>query len=759
MNKAKLLLFLLFPLNFYGQINLTSGTTYTETFGAGLVSSWTDNSTFPGWYLAAGGTFNFVATTNITSAAPPNTGGFYTYKCNGVNDLKLGSRPSNGSGGTAGTGVSYMGMRLKNTTGATITGLSVSFEAFQLSKAENDCNINSLTFSYRVGTSLTSLTTGTWTDVPALDYTAPNNDCSGGTSTQLIGYPCTVSSNLSACISVSIPANSEIVLRWGDINNQANDPHLAIDNIAVTPVQALTVTASGPTTFCQGDSVTLTAAGTGTYSWNTGATTPSIVASAAGTYTVTSTTACGIQSATASVTVNPLPAAVITPSGTTSLCAGESVTLNASGGNNYSWSTGSTSSSITVSTAGTYTVTSSNSCGSQTATQTVTTTTSPSVTIHANSTSFCPGSSLLLYATGNGSFLWTGGSSNDSIQVSSAGSYTVTATSSCGTATDNITITQLALPVASITPSGSTALCPGNSVILNASGGTSYSWSPSGSTSSTLTASAPGTYSVTAANSCGTDIASITLTALASPVAVITPSGTTSICSGNSATLNATGGDTYTWSNGQTGNTISPSTEGNYWVIASNACGNDSASVFVNVDSVEAFFSASPVTGLYPLSVNFTNNSSASANNFIWNFGNNSTSSAVSPSNTYQDPGTYVATLTAVNALGCTDVYSVTIVVLGDASSLQMPNVFTPNGDGINDQFKATGSEISEFECKIFDRWGIPMAEINSVSTGWDGRTSGGSSASDGTYFYILKAKGTDGKEYNDTGCLQLISK
>ena len=234
MKKLSVFIFFIFLSPFFwSQISITGP--YTETFGTASISSWTDNSTRTGWYLTAGGTFAFGGTVNITAAAPVNTGAFYAYTCSGGTDLKLGSRPSNGSGGTAGSGTSYMGMRIKNTTGSTIQSVRITFTAYQMSLAENNSNVNKLTFSYQTGATVTSLTAGSWTSVTALDYTAPNNDASGGTSTQLNGYPCTVSSSLTACIAVTIANNNEIMLRWGDVNNAANDPHLAIDNVAIIP--------------------------------------------------------------------------------------------------------------------------------------------------------------------------------------------------------------------------------------------------------------------------------------------------------------------------------------------------------------------------------------------------------------------------------------------------------------------------------------------------------------------------------------------
>jgi gliding motility-associated-like protein len=246
---------------------------------------------------------------------------------------------------------------------------------------------------------------------------------------------------------------------------------------------------------------------------------------------------------------------------------------------------------------------------------------------------------------------------------------------------------------------------------------------------------------------------------MAPPVVTLTPLGTSAICLGESLQLASSGASSFVWSNGQTGSSIIVSFEGTYWVAASNACGNDTAFIFVDVDSVTAFYTASTTFGQYPLEVDFMNNSSESAVQFQWEYGDGNVSGTVQGSNTYQSPGTYTAILTATNANGCTDRYETTIIVQGDASFIAMPNIFSPNGDGINDEFAVIGESIEKFNCKIYDRWGIMMVELTSINGKWDGRTTSGNIASDGTYFYVLKADGTDEKKYELKGFVELVGK
>ena len=92
-----------------------------------------------------------------------------------------------------------------------------------------------------------------------------------------------------------------------------------------------------------------------------------------------------------------------------------------------------------------------------------------------------------------------------------------------------------------------------------------------------------------------------------------------------------------------------------------------------------------------------------------------------------------------------------------NSSELIVPNIFTPNGDGTNDLFIMTATGIKTFNAVIYNRWGIKIVEWNSILSGWDGRFITGNEASEGTYFYMIKASAFDGKEYNLRGAFHLV--
>lgn len=355
------------------------------------------------------------------------------------------------------------------------------------------------------------------------------------------------------------------------------------------------VSPSGPTTFCQGGSVTLTATGGSSYLWNTGATTSSISVSTSGNYSVTVTNSgCSAVSSPVTVTVNPGPGTPnITPSGPTTFCTGGSVTLSASPANSYQWSNGATSSSIQVTTSGSYsvTVTDGSGCSATSSPITITVNQGPSTPVVTPNgpTSFCAGGSVTLSAGSNGSYQWSNGATSSSIVVTTSGTYSVTVTSSGCSATSNpvtVTVNQgPGTPV--ITPSGPTSFCSGGSVTLSASPASSYQWS-NGATSSSIVVTTSGFYSVTVTDGSGCSATSISVSVTvnqAPPQATITPSGPTTFCAGSSVVLTATTGTSYLWSNGSTSQSITVTNPGTYTVnVYQGSCSSTSAPVFVVVN-------------------------------------------------------------------------------------------------------------------------------------------------------------------------------
>ena len=385
----------------------------------------------------------------------------------------------------------------------------------------------------------------------------------------------------------------------------------------------------------------------------------------------------------------------------------------------------------------------------------------PLVTIAPDGpTALCPGQSVTLTASGADTYVWgPGGETTMSIAVNTPGNYSVVGTNACGSGIAQIDVTLANGPTVSITPDGPTALCPGQSVTLTASGADSYVWSPGGETTASITIAQIGNYSVVGTNACGSGSAQIEITQASGPTVTITPDGPTALCPGQSVTLTANGADNYVWSTQASTPSITVSQAGTYSVIGSNSCGSGTAQIDITVLDVSAAFTASPSTGDAPLVVSFTNASTPANGSMLWQFGDGDTSTAFEPLHTYDADGVYTVILT-VTVQGCVATATGTVTVGTVAavpSAVEVPNVFTPNNDGVNDQFQLTATGIDRIEVTIFNRYGEEVARLQRARQVWDGRTFAGEPCSDGTYFYIVEATGYDGVRHSLKGALTLL--
>lgn len=222
-----------------------AGGTYSENF-SGIVTTgfgadnsantWVDNTTLTGWYLTNETTNSFIYNSVLTTA--DNVGRNYLFELSG--DKSIGFRAS----GTSPNDNLYIGLRLLNNTGAAATSFYLTYYGEQWTIAENESpadvyHINNLAFSYQQGATVTSLLTGAYTNVTALNFIQLHS-CTlavcTGTSAQRVVLDGNLSSNrtlVSGCVDVNIPNGQEIMLRWHDTDNSANDHHLQIDDIGV----------------------------------------------------------------------------------------------------------------------------------------------------------------------------------------------------------------------------------------------------------------------------------------------------------------------------------------------------------------------------------------------------------------------------------------------------------------------------------------------------------------------------------------------
>jgi gliding motility-associated-like protein len=208
---------------------------------------------------------------------------------------------------------------------------------------------------------------------------------------------------------------------------------------------------------------------------------------------------------------------------------------------------------------------------------------------------------------------------------------------------------------------------------------------------------------------------------------------------------------------------VSVSLTGLYsYIVTNTLTGCKAAGAFsVIAGGLSNNLSVNPSQGYAPLTVGFTvsNNNGINGVNYIWNFGNGSAQTGNSniAGTNYISAGIYTVVLVAQKGSCIDTVYQTVRVEL--PSSLEIPNVFTPNGDGSNDFFILKTANISSINCKIFDRWGNRVYETSSSSGNilWDGKNLQGKECAPGVYFYILTAGGGDDQQYNRKGQISLF--
>ncbi|MEI6184739.1 MAG: immunoglobulin domain-containing protein, partial [Bacteroidota bacterium] len=479
-------------------------------------------------------------------------------------------------------------------------------------------------------------------------------------------------------------------------------------NVVVNPVPSPpTVTSIGSVNLCAGSSLTLISSSSSNYQWNNNgipinnAVAQSNVVTTAGSYTVSAINSfgCSANSQPVVVTVIPKTTPVITAGGNISFCQGGSVQLNASSGyTTYQWYlnniliTNAISAGYLTTVAGNYTVvgTTSDGCTSNaSAITTVTVYSKPSTPVLStnNSTTICAGSSITLNSSVEYTYTWylnaalLNTTTNPSINITSAGNYTVLTTNAngCNSANSNsinVIVTNPVVPT--ITTTGNTTICNGDSILIKTAAiGNAYQWYFNGialnnTNSQSIYANSNGNYSVsvTYPSGCTATSSPFGITVYNSPTPVIT--GNNILCPGTTITLSATAGfNAYQWYKGGipvTGATLSSyttSVTGNFTVIGTNTSGCNSA----QSQPIQITAGSTPSTPVITNSGNTTfcpggsvilTSNNNNYNNYQWYLNGNVFNNS-SQSITANTAGTY--TVTATNNAGCVSAKSNTVSV------------------------------------------------------------------------------------------------
>lgn len=311
---------------------------------------------------------------------------------------------------------------------------------------------------------------------------------------------------------------------------------------------------------------------------------------------------------------------------------------------------------------------------------------------------------------------------------------------------DSVTIIVINQP--EINLGNDTAACEGEIVTLSPGQGfDEYIWS-NGYTNSDLPIEMSGLYSITVTNTYGDVSCFDTDTIKVTFVPNINIDLGNDTCSKEAITLNATqpySNISYLWSNGSKNPILQIPNSGIYWVSAIDStyqiCGDaDTINVKIIPDAIVSLPNMITMCSheSYILSASQPNNS---IYEFLWSNGSTEPIYIIST----PDAGIYDI---SVKVIGCDTVYGSTNVIVENCE-IEIPNIITPNGDGINDLFYITNVEFyPNSEIKIYNRWGKLIYENNNYQGDWDA-----SNYSDGTYYYIFKLNYGKGKikEYNGT--------
>ena len=410
--------------------------------------------------------------------------------------------------------------------------------------------------------------------------------------------------------------------------------------------------------ICLGESVTLTASGGSTYSWNTGETTTSITVSPAETTTYTVTAFDGTESDADSVVVTVNEAPSVNAGSDISICLGENITLTATGIGDFLWSTGETTSSITVSpiTTTTYTVIASNSCENDASDQVIVTVNAGVTLDVGNDREICLGETITLTAQSNGAVLWSTGETTSNITINplSTTTYTVTSTLGDCSKTDQVLVTVNEAP--SVNAGADISICSGENITLTAEGTGNFLWSTGETTSSIIVSPiATTTYTVTASNSCAYDATDqVIVTVNDKPT--VSVSNDITIENGSSTILTASGDGNFLWSTGETTSsiTVSPSITTTYSVTLTSQQGcSEANSIEVTVtNNSETTVTADAGPDQDVCLDAIVELTASGGDSYLWSTGETTPSITVSPNETT----TYTVTVSNGNSIDFDDI-------------------------------------------------------------------------------------------------------
>lgn len=606
---------------------------------------------------------------------------------------------------------------------------------------------------------------------------APNYTWSG-----FSGVANTYSSTTTPFITLAptLPVGIGTVMVEGSNGTCSNS---AVYSIAIVPNPSISIT--NPS-VCAGNTVDIIASGASSFTWNpSGSNNATLNVTAPNTATVLAYSAIGSSLGCNSTTENAIITVIANPTvnvapTTNTICYGQSLNLTATGANNYTWTPPNTlsipngpnvvaSPSVTTN----YTVIGEASTCTTTAFYQVSVVTLPSIVTAPNTFTICQYDKVNIYANGASSYTWspiaglntsTGGQVTAYPNVTTV--YNITGNNGACNAFGQVTVYVVPFPNVNIsTPNQK--ICEGQSTTIFASGAQSYSWSPSTGLSSNNSAFAQANpsvstnYTITGINYGYNKFCPFTKEILIDVLPKIDPkvSANQTICAGQSVNLLAEGSNTYSWSpasslsDGRSPSPVANPTITTIYTVQisyyNNCMVSNTVQINVNptptVDAGEDF-----VVNLdEPMHLN-----GVGSGTVTWIAGQEIMCPVCPNSQIFPtQSGNY--TIRAVNEFGCIadDVVHVEVTT---NYNIYIPNIFTPNEDGLNDVFIVYGTGLTKFEMIIFDRWGEKLFVSKDQLTGWDGTYKGKLSKND-VYPYLIHYTSLDGKKHTKSGHVTLM--
>lgn len=412
----------------------------------------------------------------------------------------------------------------------------------------------------------------------------------------------------------------------------------------------------------------------------------------------------------------------------TTICNGTALVLDPQvNGASFVWSDGSTNSTLIVDTTGTYSVTvSAGGCDAIASVDVNVYNTQVNI---GNDIALCDGDSIILDATNPfNNYLWSNGDTNASITVSLPGVYVVTTGPAACPFTDSITVSTALSPTVNI--GNDTTVCPGELVALNADNpGAQFIWS-NDSTTQTIQTNTSGLVWVAVSNGSCAALDSIVISLFnpyevdVAEYTVVCP-GNTTIVSLNAPTVN------FNWSTGATTSSIEIASAGSYSVTAVDQNGCSSRDTFEVAFAIPDAFDMQADVDVPCEQTSVELTAAAGFTQYTWSTGD------TFPVYTALQSGTYYATVVDENGCSYSDS---TRVYFHTCTIVAIPNAFSPNGDGLNDFFKALLNNAPiRYKLTVFNRWGEMVFESADFSHGWDG-TWRNKPCDIGTYAWKLDA-------------------